>query len=166
MPHCHPLPPLQLKYTIRVDKDYISPDSTDGKDSVPSQPTIYDVLVPLSDPLHDAYSRTRTPQFVSTLTQIAALDTNIAETVQAISHAKAKHAFFSSMSRDPVTFVRRWNSSQRRDLEVLLGQATRGGGEDGKSEEWRRGGEDGVWGSGEATESVGLWLARPKAAGH
>ena len=51
----------------------------------------------------------------------------------------------------------------RRDLEVILGESTRGGGEDGVDEEWRRGGKDGVWGSEVARESVSLWLARQKA---
>jgi SWI/SNF-related matrix-associated actin-dependent regulator of chromatin subfamily D len=167
MPHLQPLPPLQLPYTIRVDRAYISPD--ENSDSVepilpPSAPTIYDILVPLSDPLREAYLRTtRNPTFTNTLASIAAHDDYLALTVQAVAHAKAKHAFFTSLSRDPVGFVRRWTSSQKRDLEVILGEATRGGGEDGQGESWRRGGKEGVWGSVEARESVGLWLARPKA---
>jgi SWI/SNF-related matrix-associated actin-dependent regulator of chromatin subfamily D len=91
------------------------------------------------------------------------MDDQLALIIQAMTHAKAKHAFFTSLSRDPVGFVRRWTSSQRRDLEVILGEATRGGGEEGQGEEWRRGGKDGVWGSQNARESVGLWLARGKS---
>lgn len=155
IPHLSPLPPYQLPYTIRVDQSYISPD--DG--STPSsQPTIYDVLVPLDDPLRIAMSRiTTNPQM---LTQIASLDESLALAVQAIQHSKAKHAFYTAMSTDPVNFVKRWISSQQRDLEVILGEATRGGGEDVASEEFRRGGKEGVWGGDRALESVGLWLAK------
>ena len=58
---------------------------------------------------------------------------------------------------------------QQRDLEVILAEATRGGGsgglgEEGASEEWRKGGEGGLWGSQVARESVGLWLARQSKA--
>ena len=54
-------------------------------------------------------------------------------------------------------------------MEVILAEATRGGGsgglgEEGASEEWRKGGEGGLWGSQVARESVGLWLARQSKA--
>ncbi|EOD43504.1 putative swi-snf complex subunit protein [Neofusicoccum parvum UCRNP2] len=154
IPHLSPLPPYQLPYTIRVDKSYITPD--DG--TAASQPTIYNVLVPLDDPLRIAMSRiTTNPQM---LNQIASLDESLALAVQAIQHSKAKHAFYTAMSTDPVVFVKRWISSQQRDLEVILGEATRGGGEDVASEEFRRGGQEGVWGGDRALESVGLWLAK------
>ncbi|OJD28881.1 swi-snf complex subunit [Diplodia corticola] len=152
--HLSPLPPYQLPYTIRVDKFYIAPD--DG--TTASQPTIYDVLVPLDDPLRIAMGRiTTNPQM---LNQIASLDESLALAVQAIQHSKAKHAFYTAFSTDPVNFVKRWISSQQRDLDVILGEATRGGGEDVSSEEFRRGGKEGVWGGDRALESVGLWLAK------
>ncbi|KAB2580124.1 hypothetical protein BFW01_g3108 [Lasiodiplodia theobromae] len=152
--HLSPLPPYQLPYTIRVDKSYIAPD--DGTPA--SQPTIYDVRVPLDDPLRIAMSRiTTNPQM---LNQIAAADESLALAVQAIQHSKAKHAFYTAFSTDPVNFVKRWISSQQRDLDVILGDATRGGNEDVASEEFRRGGKEGVWGGDRALESVGLWLAK------
>ena len=54
-------------------------------------------------------------------------------------------------------------SSQKRDLEVISGEATRGGGEDASGDEWRRGGKDGIWGSENVRESVSLIVgAKPK----
>jgi SWI/SNF-related matrix-associated actin-dependent regulator of chromatin subfamily D len=50
-------------------------------------------------------------------------------------------------------------SSQKRDLEVLMGEATRGGGEDASGEEWRRGGPASVWGTENVRESVNLLLS-------
>ncbi|KAK7509676.1 SWI-SNF complex subunit [Phyllosticta citriasiana] len=110
-----------LPYTIRVDKAYISPPAP-GK---PSAPTVYDVLVPLEDPLRTAMSNLTAP--MSTLTQIAQLDDQLAHLVQAMHHSKAKHAFFTSFAADPVAFVKRWTSSQQRDLEDIA------------SDEWRSG---------------------------
>lgn len=81
-----------------------------------------------------------------------------------MQHSKAKHAFLTSMSKDPVNFVKRWTSSQRRDLEVILGEASRGQAEEGLGEEWRKGGKDGVWGGDVARESVALFLARQRMA--
>jgi hypothetical protein len=55
-------------------------------------------------------------------------------------------------------------SSQKRDLEVIAGEATRGGGEDASGDEWRRGGKDGIWGSENVRESVNLLVgSRAKA---
>ena len=41
-------------------------------------------------------------------------------------------------------------------MEVISGEATRGGGEDASGDEWRRGGKDGIWGSENVRESVNL----------
>ncbi|KAH0533605.1 hypothetical protein GP486_008983, partial [Trichoglossum hirsutum] len=100
------------------------------------------------------------PAYPLTLRTLTTLDDQLSHLIQAIAHSKAKHGFFSAMARDPTRFVRRWIGSQRRDLEVILGEATRGGGEDGGGEEWRRGGPGSVWGSEGVRESVGLWLAK------
>lgn len=102
------------------------------------------------------------PSYPATLRQLAVLDDQLAATVQAINHSKAKHAFFTSMSRDPATFVRRWTSSQKRDLEIILGEASKGGGEDGAGEEFRRGGKGGVWGTENVRESVGLMVSHKR----
>ncbi|KAH0536293.1 hypothetical protein FGG08_006831 [Glutinoglossum americanum] len=156
LPHLSPLPPLQLPYTIRVDPHYHT--------STPMPtPTIYDVLVPLDDPLRTRMAAILTsPTYPATLRTLASLDDTLSHLVQAIAHSRAKHGFFEAMGRDPAGFLSRWGGSQRRDLEVILGEATRGGGEDGSAggEEWRRGGKGGVWGSEGVRESVGLWLAK------
>ncbi|KAK1917414.1 hypothetical protein P3342_000127 [Pyrenophora teres f. teres] len=163
--HLTTLPPIQLQYTIRVDKDYISPPADSGK--VPSEPTVYDVQVALEDPMQPLFQDIlRRPDSIQTLQEIQKIDEQLVLLMGAIGQSKAKHAFFTSMSKDPVTFFKRWLSSQKRDLEVLLGEATRGGGEDVSGEEWRRGGADGVWGSEVAKESVALWLARSNIKPH
>ncbi|KAF2020808.1 hypothetical protein BU24DRAFT_8854 [Aaosphaeria arxii CBS 175.79] len=162
-PHLKPLPPVQLKYTIRVDKDYISPSSESG--DAASKPTVYDVQVALEDPLQPLVMDLLRPKnAVETLENIRSIDDQIVLLMAAIGQSKAKHAFFTSMAKDPAAFVKRWLSSQKRDLEVLLGEASRGGGEDASGEEWHRGGLEGVWGSDVAKESVALWLARPSTS--
>jgi SWI/SNF-related matrix-associated actin-dependent regulator of chromatin subfamily D len=80
--------------------------------------------------------------------------------VQKIHQTNAKRKFYNNLAKDPASFVKRWISSQQRDLEAILAEATHGGGEDATNEEFRRGGKDSVWGSELARESVGLWLAR------
>ncbi|KAF2642668.1 hypothetical protein P280DRAFT_467995 [Massarina eburnea CBS 473.64] len=164
-PHLTTLPPIQLQYTIRVDKDYLAPSPDSGKQA--SEPTVYDVQVSLDDPLQPLLHQIlRSKHSTETLQHIHNIDQQIVLLMCAVGKSKAKHAFFTSMSKDPVTFVKRWLSSQKRDLEVLLGDASRGGGEDASAEEWKHGGTDGVWGSDVAKESVNLWLAKqsiPKA---
>ncbi|KAH9862628.1 hypothetical protein IAQ61_010046 [Plenodomus lingam] len=164
-PHLATLPPIQLQYTIRVNKDYIAPPPESGKQ--PSEPTIYDVQVALEDPMQPLFQDIlRRPDSIQTLQEIQKIDEQLVLLMGAVGQSKAKHAFFTSMSKDPVTFFKRWLSSQKRDLEVLLGEATRGGGEDASGEEWRRGGADSVWGSEVAKESVALWLARANIKSH
>lgn len=144
-----------MPYTIRVDKEYITS----------STPTIYDLHIRLHDPFRPLIAPIVAPRPVPdpTLQTLANLDEQLALLIQAMTHSRAKHAFFTALAKDPVGFVKRWIASQRRDLEVIMGEATRGGGgEDGGAvgEEWRYGGENGVWGGEGAREAVGLWLAR------
>lgn len=157
-PHTSPLEPIKLPYTIRVDQDFHnqSPSPT---------PTIYDIRIATEDPLRSKMlSITQNPHYVTGLRQIALLDDQLALIMQTLTQARAKHAFYTALSKDPANFVRRWVNSQRRDLEVILGEATRGGGEDGSGAEFRRGGKDGVWDSVVAREAVRYMLARPEAA--
>ena len=56
-------------------------------------------------------------------------------------------------------------ASQKRDLEVVLG-------EDGVLEDegkldgtWNKGGKDGPWGKGEVREAVGVMVQRPDKTG-
>ena len=80
--------------------------------------------------------------------------------IQALSAAQRKHSFLEGYAKDPVTFVRRWMGSQKRDLEVVLGESGRNEGEMGLGGEWRRGGGDGVWGTEQVREGVGLLVQK------
>ena len=145
MTHLHPTPPTKLPYTIRLDAEY----QADPK------PTIYDIRVNVDDPLRaKILAMTQNPEVVKQLHQIVGLDESLAMLIQAISHSKAKHTFYRAMAKDPVGFVRMWMKSQRRDLEVILGEAGRGGGEDGSGPEFARGGRGGVWDSTVVHEAV------------
>lgn len=171
--HLHPLPPTQLQYTIRVDKPYItgtkdpeSPsESEDSEELKPCRPTVYDIRVPLPNPLLHQLTRFHTSKtHLNDLQTIVKTDDDLALLVQKIHQTNAKRKFYNNLAKDPSSFIKRWVSSQQRDLEVVLAEATRGGGEDATGEEFRRGGRDGVWGSELARESVGLWLARNSKA--
>jgi len=145
--HCSPLPPLKLPYTVRVDKDFHDDP----------QATIYDVLVQVDDPLKATLASYLTnPTYAQNLREIINLDNHLALLVQKIGNSKSKHTFFDALSKNPTNFISRWLSSQKRDLEVIAGEAMRGGGEDASGDEWRRGGKDGIWGSENVRESVNL----------
>ncbi|KAF5864016.1 SWI/SNF complex component snf12 [Aspergillus alliaceus] len=153
-PHTSSLDPIKLPYTIRVDEEF-------HKDPTP---TVYDIQVAVEDPLRTKMlALTQNPQYTAGLRQISTLDDQVALIVQALTHSRAKHSFYTALSKDPATFVRRWVNSQRRDLETILGEATRGGGEDGTGPEFRRGGADGAWDTPVAREAVRYMLAKPEA---
>ncbi|KAF4547673.1 SWI/SNF and RSC complexes subunit ssr3-like protein [Elsinoe fawcettii] len=158
--HLTELPPIQLPYTIRLDKDYLSPSTGDA-----SAKTIYDVLVPLPSPLDGAIKKLATDtNHIVKLREIQDIDADIAVLVQAISRATQKHKFLSSLSEDPVRFVRRWVGSQKRDLEIFLAEGGRGYGEDAPlPESMRKGGEGSVWGTEGVREATGVYLARASA---
>lgn len=154
-PHTSPLDPIKLPYTIRVDEEFHEDPS----------PTIYDIRVAVEDPLRTKMlALTQNPHYASGLRQIALLDDQLALIIQALTHSRARHAFFTALSKDPATFLRRWINSQRRDLETIMGEATRGGGEDGSGPEFRRGGQDSAWDTIVAREAVRYMLAKPEAA--
>lgn len=100
------------------------------------------------------------PTYGDALREMQDLDRDLATLALAISSSKAKHSFLTSLSDDPVTYLKHWVSSQKRDLEVIMGESTRGGGEDAVGDEWRRGGKDSVWTTGHARESVQVMLAK------
>lgn len=104
----------------------------------------------------------QSPTHGPTLQNISRIDDRLALVVQAMTHSKAKHGFFTSMSTDPANFVKRWISSQKRDLDVVLG-AGAWGENDAQGVEWRKGGPEGLWASTEAWEGVGSFLSRIKA---
>lgn len=156
MPHLHPLPPIKLAYTIRVDQDFQST----GVDPL-SLATIYDVRITTEDPLRaKIMAITSSSQSTQNLRQIAALDDQLAVVIQAIHHHKAKHTFYTNFARDPVNFLKKWHSSQQRDLSVILGEMERG---DVAGLEFAKGGKDGIWGSEIVEEAVRYKLARGEA---
>jgi hypothetical protein len=151
--HLRPLPPVALPYTIRVDEDF-------HKDP---QPTVYDVQVLVDDPLRATLlPMINNPNYAAMLKEVTGLDEQLSRLVQAVAVSKAKHSFFTSLSQDPTNFVRNWLSSQRRDLEVIMGDATRGAGENAAGDEWRRGGKDSVWATQNARESVNVLLSKQR----
>lgn len=152
--HLKPLPPVRLAYTIRVDEQF-------HKDP---KPTVYDVRVAVDDPLRAKLAPfVYSTQYAQTLKKIAEMDKDLGLLIQAIATHKAKHSFLRSMCDDPVSFVRNWLSSQKRDLEVIMGEATRGGGEHATGDEWRRGGPDSIWNTQNARESVNVLLSKQPA---
>ncbi|KAJ3498527.1 hypothetical protein NLG97_g1058 [Lecanicillium saksenae] len=147
-----PLPPVALPYTIRMDEDF-------HRDP---QPTIYDVQVTVDDPLRaNLQELINNPQYLAMLKDISGLDEQLARLVQAVSASKAKHTFMKSLGDDPATFVRNWLSSQKRDLEVIMGEGSNGG-DNGYGDEWRRGGSNSVWATQTARESVNVLLSRQR----
>ncbi|KAL9088378.1 MAG: hypothetical protein Q9159_003152 [Coniocarpon cinnabarinum] len=150
-------PPLSLPYTIRVDKAFHSGDK-------PSPPTIYDIPVTVENPTRDQMASTISPRaHIADLQRIVDVDNRLAIVVQSMNQAKAKHGFFSSMSKDPANFIKRWTSSQKRDMDIILG-AGPWGEEDWQSAEWRQGGGHGPWGTNEAWEGVGSYLMKQDAS--
>lgn len=153
-PHTSPMDPIKLPYTIRVDEEF----------NANPTPTIYDIQVAVEDPLRaKMMALTQNPDYTAGLRQISSLDDQVALIVQALTHSRARHSFYTALSKDPANFVRRWINSQRRDLETIMGEATRGGGEDGNGPEYRYGGVDGPWDSEVAKEAVRYMLAKPEA---
>lgn len=107
---------------------------------------------------------THSTEHLAALKALQELDFDLAQLVQGVNQGAQKHAFLTNLGRDPVGVVKRWVGSQRRDLEMVMAEGGRGYGEDGAlPEAMRKGGEDGVWGSKEVREGVGVWLARARA---
>lgn len=138
-------------YTIRLDEEFHKN----------AKPTVYDVRVAVDDPLRDKMvSFLNNAGYASMLKDAASLDEQLATIVQAVHVSKSKHAFLTSLSEDPATFVRNWLSSQKRDLEIITGESMRGGSDNLNGDEWRRGGRDSVWGTINARESISVMLAK------
>jgi SWI/SNF-related matrix-associated actin-dependent regulator of chromatin subfamily D len=123
------------------------------------EPTIYDIQVQVDDPLKAALQTYLTnPNYAHSLREIGNLNDHLALLIQKIANSKSKHTFFDALSKNPTEFIARWLSSQKRDLEVIAGEAARGGGEDATGDEWRRGGKDSIWASDNVRESVNLMV--------
>jgi SWI/SNF-related matrix-associated actin-dependent regulator of chromatin subfamily D len=100
------------------------------------------------------------PDHHKNLRQLAELDDELARIIQTISESKSKHSFYGEMCKSPTDFVRKWASSQQRDMQVIVGDYRYGYGTDWVGEEFRRGGTDGVWGSQNVRESVGFLVSK------
>ncbi|KAI1000896.1 hypothetical protein K3495_g7300 [Podosphaera aphanis] len=149
--HIEPLPPMKLPYTIRVDKEFHDNP----------QPTIYDVRVLVNDPLKSAFlSYLTNTSYAQDLRDISILNDHLALLIQRIINSKSKHTFLDALSKNPIQFINRWLSSQKRDLEIIAGEATRGGGEDASGDEWRKGGKDSIWASDLIRESVNFMVSQ------
>ncbi|KAI4164523.1 MAG: hypothetical protein LQ342_001836 [Letrouitia transgressa] len=154
--HLEAVPPISIPYTIRVDPAYHSQPNP--------PPTVYDISIPIAS--HSHPPPMPNPQHLQVLSQ---LDSRLALLIQGTQQSKAKHAFLTEMSVDPVGFLKRWMGSQRRDLEVIIGDGLGMGKGDygiqegvGVGPEWRRGGADGVWGKDEVKESVQLMVGKER----
>jgi hypothetical protein len=148
-----PLDPISLPYTIRVDEEF----HRDPK------PTVYDVQVLVEDPLRITLQPLLgNPAYAAMLKDVNGLDDQLARVVQAIAVSKAKHSFLNSLSEDPATFIRTWISSQKRDLDIVMGDAAKVGSGGMGGAEWRRGGSDSVWASSNARESVNVLLSKQR----
>ncbi|KAI5789735.1 hypothetical protein DFH27DRAFT_571863 [Peziza echinospora] len=111
VPHLQPLEPIVLQYRIRVDS------------AATTSPFVYDIAVPIDDPIRAKMSAIlQSPQYSLQTREILGIDDQIATIVQAINHSKAKRDFWMNMALDPKGFVDRWVASQKRDLEVILGE--------------------------------------------
>ncbi|KZZ94541.1 SWI-SNF complex subunit [Ascosphaera apis ARSEF 7405] len=180
---------VKVPFTLRVDLPNHN-DNEGEKESKKVEETVYDISVTLP-PSYDPITRTLNnilsdPSYPSHLQQITSLDDQLAFIIQALGHSKAKHAFLTGYAEDPAGFIRRWISSQKRDMSIILGEgengegilpgrytaaATDGGdGEEmgdvvgaglGLGEEFRRGGENGAWDTPVAREAVRYMLAKP-----
>ena len=152
LPHLLPLEPIRLRYTIRVDQAFHSASET-------PEPTIYDVRVTTEDPLRPLLlNLTHSPENIAMMQRIRQIDDDLAVLMQAIHHHKARHTFFSSMAKDPLNFIKKWISSQKKDLSVILAEVERG---DVSGMEFM--GED-AWKTEAVREAVRYKLARAEQA--
>lgn len=152
-PHLKPLSPISLPYTIRVDQAFHTQS--------PPPATIYDVRVSVDDSLRNKMLPfIMNPSYATMLKEVSQLDDQQALLVQAIQHSRAKHAFLTHMARNPVGFTKAWISSQKRDLEYIMGEAPRGRGraeEEALADEFRR---LAPWETSNAREAVTMMLAK------
>lgn len=150
--HMTPLPPLELPYTIRVDKAF---HETPGG----PPPTIYDIQLPIDSTLRTAMQEhLRSPTYAPALQEIAKLNDETAVIIAALQHSKAKHIFLTNLSKYPVEWLNKWVNSQQRDLEIIRGEAARTSELSSGGEEWRKGGDRGAWGTEGAREAAAIYL--------
>jgi len=87
-------------------------------------PQVHDITIFIDDPIRQKmHAVMQSPSYIGMLREISTIDDHIAVLVQAINHSKAKRDFWRSLAEDPADFVKRWVSSQKRDLDTLSGEA-------------------------------------------
>lgn len=148
-----PLPPIKLPYTIRVDEAF-------HKDP---RPTVYDIQVAVEDPFQSVLqSLTTDPRYAALLKDVTLLDDQLARLVQAIAMSKAKHGFLTSLAADPAQFINTWLNSQKRDLDIIMGEGSRSSLDNVASNGWRQGGKSDIWTSRNARESINVLLSKQR----
>ncbi|KAI5797763.1 hypothetical protein EDC01DRAFT_689197 [Geopyxis carbonaria] len=105
------LEPIVIPYTIRTDV------------VAHASPVVFDVKVLIDDPIRQKMSAiVNSPAYNNTLREVLDLDDQLAVLMTAIAHSKAKRDFWNAMAEDPAGFINRWVSSQKRDLDTLMGE--------------------------------------------
>ncbi|KAG1591647.1 hypothetical protein G6F48_003162 [Rhizopus delemar] len=100
--------PIQLEYTIRVDKRFHA------------SPKAYDVDVELDSVLKQKMMNVVSASQVQK--DILALDDKVVQCVQSINNSKMKRNFLMQFSMHPIEFINKWINSQARDIEAVLGE--------------------------------------------
>ncbi|EMR09612.1 hypothetical protein PNEG_02195 [Pneumocystis murina B123] len=105
--HLLPMDPIVIKYTICTDK------------CVNISEFAYDIQVDIDDPIREKMINILSS--ISSHKKIEELDDQIASVIQEINSSKVKHSFFERFAQNPAVFIKKWLSSQSRDLEIILG---------------------------------------------
>ncbi|KAG9304112.1 hypothetical protein G9A89_006022 [Geosiphon pyriformis] len=108
-PLVDPVDPIQIDYTIRVDKTFHASKYA------------YDIEVEVDDVMRQrmAIANANTAQNK----EVQALDEKIVQCIQSINNSKIKRDFLLQFTQSPVDFIQKWVASQSRDLEVILGES-------------------------------------------
>lgn len=113
--HILPAESITIRYQIRTDV------------AMNMSQEVYDVQVNVDDPIRmHMHAVINMPGQAAALQEIARCDEQIAVLVQAVAHSKAKHDFWEAFAEDPAAFINRWVSSQKRDLDTIMGEAPTG----------------------------------------
>ena len=87
-------------------------------------PQVFDITVYTEDPIRQRMANIlQSPDHIHALHEITKIDDHVAVLVQAINQSKAKRDFWKALADDPAEFIKRWVSSQKRDLDTLCGES-------------------------------------------
>jgi len=107
--HLHPMDPIVINYTIRVDKPYNMSDLA------------YDIEVESDDPISSTMASIVNGN-MNTVKEIGLIDDKIVGIIQNINTFKLKRDFMLAFIKSPIDFIEQWVASQSRDLEVKRGR--------------------------------------------